>query len=291
MMSMAMDGVMGGEMGGAMSARVRLGVSLSGLRGFEEGDGIRSALEWAGRTGFEFVGIDAADARTRPRLLDRSARRDLASAMRRAELSLGCVELWIPAEHVDDAARADRAVAALLGGVELAGELAALAGGRACFVTALRSGGGRSDADGDEDGLSAGARAALELVEARAGALGVEVGEAGWPMLAGEAGSPVGVAVDPASIIAGGGDPVGGLSGAHGAGRLRAVRLNDLGRRGRVAVAGRGEGGRLDAEAFVMTAAALNVTHPLMLDLSGIAEERQRDSAAEVVRRFGRRVR
>jgi len=57
--------------------------------------------------------------------LDRSGRRGVAATLRKRELGLSGIDLWIPAAHFLDAATVDRAVAAVGEAVGLASELAA----------------------------------------------------------------------------------------------------------------------------------------------------------------------
>lgn len=263
-----------------MTPKARLAVALAGLERADEASGVRGAIEWAGRLGFEGIAIDAADKETRPRLLDRSARRDLAAAMRRSELVSAGVELWLPPAHLDDPARADHAVSAMIAAIELAAELAALTHGQPCFITTVRA--------ARDGGITPVAREALHLITARASALGVEIGEAGWPAIESDAGSPLGVALDPAAIIAHGDDPVAALARLHTDGLLRAIRLNDLGRSGRVPVGS--EAGRLDTEALIISAAALGARPMMVLDLAGLDAEQQLPAAERLVQRFGRRV-
>lgn len=263
-----------------LTPKARLALALAGLECLGPDAGVRDAIELASRLGFEAITIDAADKQTRPRLLDRSARRDLAAAMRRAELTSAGVELWLPPAHLDDPARADHAVSAMIAAIELAAELAALTHGQPCFVTAVRNA---------RDGtITPAAREALQFITARASALGVEIGEAGWPAIESDAGSPLGVALDPAAIIAHGDDPVTALARLHSDGLLRAIRLNDLGRTGRVPPGS--EAGRLDTEALIISAAALGLRQFMALDLAGIDPERQQPAAESIARRFGRRV-
>ncbi len=90
---------------------------------------MRAAIGWAAETGFRRIHLDAAAPEIRPRVLDRSARRDLAATLRRESLGFTGLDLWIPSDHFADPAHADRAHAALLGAVELAADLRALTGG------------------------------------------------------------------------------------------------------------------------------------------------------------------
>lgn len=86
----------------------------------------RQVIEWAESAGFRSIVLDAARPGIRPRDLDRSARRGLASVLRRLELRLAGIELWIPASHYASPASSDRAVTATLSAIDLLAELAAL---------------------------------------------------------------------------------------------------------------------------------------------------------------------
>ncbi len=59
------------------------------------------------------VTLDATLAGLRPRELDRSARRGLCALLRRLELRLEGIDLFIPAEHFADTSRQDRALSAV----------------------------------------------------------------------------------------------------------------------------------------------------------------------------------
>jgi len=83
----------------------------------------REALDFVARAGFRYVQLSAAVPAMRPRELDRSARRDLLARLRRIELTPAGLDLWIPEEHLLDAAQMDRAVAAMVDAVELAADL------------------------------------------------------------------------------------------------------------------------------------------------------------------------
>ena len=120
-----------------------LSLSLAGLHASAvEGPwslGVRSAIGWAGGVGFRAVQLDAAAPEIRPRDLDRSGRRDLAAAIRRASLGFTGLDLWIPKAHFEPGEHADRAHAALLAGVTLAADLRSLAASehRAATIVAV----------------------------------------------------------------------------------------------------------------------------------------------------------
>lgn len=83
----------------------------------------RELLDWLARAGANAAVLDATHPELRPRSLDRSARRDLAATLRRAQLSLAGIDIFVPAAHLAEPASADRALAAILGAIDLAGEL------------------------------------------------------------------------------------------------------------------------------------------------------------------------
>ena len=98
---------------------------------------LRALAPWAAQAGYRDLQLDAAAAGLRPRELGRSARRDLASMLRRSGLGCSGVDLWIPAAHFADPARSDRAVSAVLDALEFAHELAGLTGGAPVLSTRL----------------------------------------------------------------------------------------------------------------------------------------------------------
>jgi hypothetical protein len=97
---------------------MRIGCSLRGLA--PALGGVAEALRWAASHGLRFVSIDATDPATRPSRLGADDRRTLAATLRRSELMLCGVDAIIPAEHLADPARADRAVSAVIGAMTLA---------------------------------------------------------------------------------------------------------------------------------------------------------------------------
>ncbi len=245
-----------------------LSLSIAGLhaRG-DEGpwaQGPRRAIEWVGSIGYRAVQLDAAAPGVRARELDRSARRDLAATLRRAELALSGLDLWIPGHHFIDTKHADRAIGAVVGALELAAELAGLVEGSTPVVCV----------ELPKD-LGDGVRGALDGAALSQGAV---LADHAWPVRdevkegAGEAGLRVGL--NPAAVLLAGGDPVG-AAGALGE-RLASARVMDLSARG-ASIPGEREG-KLDLDAY---AAALavggRVAHPVfdphgLHDVAGAAE-------------------
>jgi hypothetical protein len=86
----------------------------------------RARVEWAAAQGVRAVQLDATVAGMRPRELDRSARRDIASLLRRLELGFAGLDLSIPASHFADPATLDRAVKATQEAITLAADIATL---------------------------------------------------------------------------------------------------------------------------------------------------------------------
>lgn len=89
-------------------------------------DTFRASLDLAVAIGFRAVQLDATAAGLRPRDLDRSARRDLAATLRRAELTCAGIDLLIPPQHFTDPTHADRAAEALFAAIDLAADLGTL---------------------------------------------------------------------------------------------------------------------------------------------------------------------
>lgn len=111
-------------------------ISLAGLR-LPDAPAPRGRIEWAKSLGARGVHLDGALAGLRPRELDRSARRDLASLFRRLDLAFTGLDLWIPPHHFFDSQHVDRAIAAVRGACDLAAELGTLLGAAAIPVVSL----------------------------------------------------------------------------------------------------------------------------------------------------------
>ena len=86
------------------------------------GDPVES-LEWLGGAGVRGVQLSATQPGLRPRTLDGAARRELRARLKRLELTLSGLDLWIPPEHFTEPANVDRATAAAEAAVVLAADL------------------------------------------------------------------------------------------------------------------------------------------------------------------------
>jgi sugar phosphate isomerase/epimerase len=250
------------------SASPALSLALIGLESAAIGADPRAQIAWAGETGFGAVQLDATAPSVRPRELDRSARRDLASTMRRAGLASSGVDLFIPPAHLLDPAHADRAIAAMLGAIELAAQLADLTGGVPVLSTRLPH--------------EAGARTAIDTLAEHALAHGVRVADHAWPPDESIPGaSPIGVGLDPASMFLADPEADPAAAASRLGERVAGARLADLDADGRAAPGD----GRLDELAYAVALSTGAYAGRLVLDLRGLA--RQASVARAVLERLG----
>jgi sugar phosphate isomerase/epimerase len=192
------------------------------------------ALAWLSSAGIRGAQLSAMQPGMRPRELGESARRDLRATLARLELVASGVDAWIPSSHFVDPANVERAVHAVAAACELAGEL-----GRVPVCVMLPD-------PGSNDASAARRREAVAAIAAAADRHGVTIADAGpsndLPP------PPFGRCIDPAAVLAAGGDPAAEASRAGV--RLAAARIVDLtraGMRGPVGMAGES---RLDALAY-----------------------------------------
>lgn len=254
---------------------------------------LRAAIDLARKSGYRGLVLDATDPQTRPRDLDQSARREIGSLLRRHDLACAGVDVFVPVEHFTDAARVDRAVSAVIGAIELAGDLGG--GSRVVNVTLPEA-----------DAL--GVRSAVQQHASR---LGVRVAD--FSMSAGATGAsapsepdgPIGVGVDTAALLIAGHDPImrcAALAGAPGIGggvasasRPRAaplvcVRVIDVSRSlVGMRVAPGSADGKLDAPALAATLGSLGYAGPAVVDLRGVRDQAR--AAVESPRAWGAGVR
>jgi sugar phosphate isomerase/epimerase len=230
----------------------------------------RRAIEWAASLGYRAVQLDVARAGLRPRELDRSARRDLASLLRRRELTLSGLDLFIPPEHLIDAAQIDRAVAAISGAMELAVDLAALAPGSIPCVSLVLP-----------KDLAADTRQELGAAASRAGALLADFAVGNHRREAPPdarstdqpsrpidvAGHAVGIGIDPAALILRGDDPIEAVT--HAGDRLFAARLTDAAHSTRIAPGS--SGSQLDQTAYAAALSVVGFHGPTVVDLRGVS--------------------
>lgn len=241
-------------------------LALAALR--EDGGlapGVRAPIDAAARMGYRAVALDGAAPGLRARDLDRSARRDLASALRRVELAFAGLDLWIPPEHYASAAHADRAATAAAQAIDLASDLAREARGDAVVSLTLPRG-----LEGEALSLFEGVlRGLLDRAERAGVALAdhsLPLGECqGAPA---DAASPLAVGVDPAALLLRGQDPMR-ESGRWGR-SVRVARWTDADALSRVAPSRRSSG-RLDVEAYAAVVSAATSAQRLTVDLRGVA--------------------
>lgn len=110
---------------------VELSLALSGvirsqwLAGLEPREVLSECARVWLPAGGRAITLDATAPGFRPRELDRSARRDLASSMRREEIALAGIDVFIPSEHFARPDTRDRAASAVLGAIEMGGQIGA----------------------------------------------------------------------------------------------------------------------------------------------------------------------
>jgi len=210
-------------------------------------------LEWAAQTGWRSIQLDGAMRGLRARELDRSARRDLASVLRRVQLGFSGVDLWIPPEHFTDPRYMDRAVDAVNEAIELAAELARL-NTQPHAVVSIQL----------HPEVSPGV---LEVLTASADRSGVLLADHQWPALkTWIPGGCAGIGIDPAAMFMSGETAPIAAASRLGSGIISA-RLSDVTSAGRVA-AGKG---RLDLLAYEIALSTASYSRPLIVDLRAVA--------------------
>jgi len=215
---------------------------------------VRAAVGQVARLGFPAAQLDAALAGLRPRDLSERARKDLVALFGRAGVRLAGLDLFIPRRHFTDTAHVDRAAAAALAAIGLAADL-----GRVPLSLALPV------ADAADD-LK---QALVEAADGHGVTLAVHGEDDPAALLEWISGvdlPALGAALDPAIVIAQGGDPAALVNrlGRH----LRSARLSDQnrGEAGRCPV---GEG-ELDVSGYrIALDLAAGRTGPVVLDLRG----------------------
>ena len=230
-----------------------LSLALSPFRA-PPGSHPREPVEWARLAGFRSVTLDATAPGLRPRELDRSARRDLAALLRRLELRLAGVELWIPGEHFTDGGSRDRAMGATLGAIDLVAELATLTqGDRVLSVFVPPDAPPEVAHSIAQHALRASVRIANHAPtdEARS--------------------SPLDAGLDPAASLLAARDPIS--DAARLGSRLACARLSDASTISRIEPGS--PGGRLDALAYSVALRGAGYSTPVVLDLRAVPSPTQ----------------
>ncbi len=258
-----------------MTDTVPPSLSLAGLHASSAdgawASGVRGAIAWAAALGYRRIHLDAAAPQIRPRSLDRSGRRDLAATIRRESLGFTGLDLWIPAEHFGAGEHADRAHAALLGAVELAADLASLAGigggPPVVSVTLPDAYAGRPEVLALCDGLGVlvedfGAAARAERAPDDGGDAGAANASHASSLAA--AGDSVRPGIDTGRLILHDRPP--GKTFAKFSKRAATLRLNDADDTGRRPMGG----GTLDLGTIMALHATLTPSLPIVTDLRGL---------------------
>ncbi len=228
----------------------QLSLALSGL---EPQTDVRAQLSATSALGFRAVQLDVTHPQCRPRSLDRSARRDVAAALRRYELLLSGVDLLIPQRHFVEVTHLDRALAAARNAMEFAREIADLVGGDPVVTSRL-------DLESPPG--------VLQTLNDAAISEGATFAALVWPV---PESTPEGpgfrLAFDPATVIAKGDDPIDALMVAGDA--VRSYRLSDWRPEGRVYPGA----GNLDLDAYRAIAQTRGDSGTFILDPAGLADQ------------------
>ncbi len=227
-----------------------------GLCAWRDGSA-REAVALAAELGYRAVQLDATHPQTRPRSLDRSARRDLAALLRRHQLRCTGLDLWLPPAHLSEGPHVERATEAIVDAIGLARELAGLVETRAILSLVLPA-----DANAE----------AMAVIEAAGRKHEVSLADHTWPAReAGDVGADVGL--DPSMAIMANQSPAKAVTQLGP--RLATARLRDAGVSGHVPVDS--ASGTLDVSAF---AAALSISAPNIPVVADVRSLRDASSAA-----------
>jgi sugar phosphate isomerase/epimerase len=235
-----------------MDGPLSLGVSLSGVAGPDGTRDARVLFKWAAGLGLRWLQLDATMPGVRPRELDRSARRDLASTIRRDELGLSGIDLFIPPRHFVQNDTVDRAVSALVGAIELAAELQTLVTAPAALAVAVEL----------PKGLG---QDVLTQIAASAAKGGVIVADHARPEPTVQAGT-IGPGIDPAAMLAAGEDVFDVLTRMPHA--PVQARLSDTQAGARVPAGS--ANGKLDLVEYASALGVRSYASPVVIDLRGL---------------------
>ncbi len=237
-----------------------IAISLSGLTPGAERPWRSSTAEgcaWVRDRRVRGVALDAGRPDLRARDLGRSARRDIGAMLRRTELELTGIDLWIPPEHFVEPEKSQRAMETLFQTLGLAMELARLAGGRSRPLVSVNL----------PRSLPESQRVAIAAHADKHGSIVADH----TPDEENEPSGRLVVGVDPASCLIAGVKPDGRV---HGAGALRLTDANSM---GRCPVGG--EGSRLDLAAYA-GACIVSGQRWIIADARGVPDGARAVSAA-----------
>ncbi len=211
------------------------------------GNDPREGLQRIAKAGFRCVQLSATQRGLRPGDLDRTARRDLNAALRRAELLCSGLDCFIPTEHFLASETVDRAVHAVVSAIALAEDL-----GRIPVCMNLPT---------EEDLKRAAGHVVVEAIAAAGDRCGIQVADHTIPVSIRDG---IGIGIDPAAYIAVGEAPDEAIM-KH-ANSVVSCRLNDLlttGLRGPIGL--RAEG-RLDVLRYKIALSVAGYQRPIVID-------------------------
>jgi sugar phosphate isomerase/epimerase len=206
-----------------------------------------AALERIAATSIRHVQLSATQAGMRPRDLDAAARRGLREKLKRLELTVSGIDLWIPVEHFTATEHVDRALGAVRQALELAAEL-----GRVPVSVSLPR---PSESAGSAD------VEVIAEVASMSDRLGPTVADHARPIVRHEV---LCAGLDPALYLSYQEDPI--RVAATNASRLAVARINDLLRSGMRGPIGEPQEARLDYVPYAMTLAAIGYQRPVIID-------------------------
>lgn len=208
-----------------------IAIALAGLpvTGGQAWGSTPDAVAWVRDQRVRGLTLDAGRPDCRARDLGRSARRDLGAMLRRTEVELAGIDLFIPPEHYTDPAKCERAFETVQQTAMLAVELSRLVGGRSRPVVSITL----------PVSLPQHERHSLTAVFEKYGAIGADhtpgaPAPSAW----------LGTGIDPAACFLANADPAK-LATEPG---VVALRLSNLNATGRCPV--NAEGGRLELLAY-----------------------------------------
>ena len=231
----------------ATDPRPRLSATVGSL--VETGLSVEESLARLSSLGYRACQWPGTAPGCRAKDLDRSGRRGVAAALRRRELGLSGIDLWIPAAHFLDVTTVDRAVAAVGEAVTLASDLADTGRLRPTVSVLLPI---ESDLGKDPTLVSR-----LGEVISELGRLAVREGIAVADHssdAAARTGAGLSIGIDPVAELAAGRDPA--VAAMKAGSRLASARLCDLSRSGLRLPPLEPRESRLDVDAYL---AALDV--------------------------------
>jgi sugar phosphate isomerase/epimerase len=207
-------------------------------------------LDWVARVNARRVVLDITAPGFRPRELDTSARRDIVAVLRRSGIECRGLDAFIPPSHFTDPSTIDRAVSALIQAMEMASDISRLTQQPVPVCTALSK--------------EAGADVIGRLLDASQ-RVGCALADCGWPIR--EINPRLELGVDPATVLAGGGDPCDAV--------LKADRTPSVARLSDLSAAGRcepGEGG-LDLLRYEVALVTRGYAGCVVVDLRGVRRQ------------------